>query len=103
MILIVVSLPLIFRWVPPNRLYGFRVAATLKNKSVWYDANALAGRHMALFGLALIVFDYMLALSTWSTPFRRAIFYWVSISGLLAVVAVDWRTANRWARERQQQ
>jgi hypothetical protein len=45
-VLIVLSIPLMLRWVPPNRFYGFRVTATCSNRSVWYDANALSARHL---------------------------------------------------------
>lgn len=101
-ILMVLSIPLILRWVPQNPIYGFRVPATCKNKSVWYDANALAGRHMFLLGVALVVLDYVLPFGPWARSMRHDIFWGISIVGLLAVVAIDWRTANRWLRERQQ-
>ena len=101
-ILMVLSIPLILRWVPQNRFYGLRIPPTCRNKSVWYDANALSGRHLFLFGVALIVLDYLLPLGPWSRPVRRDIFWWVSVIGLLTIVAVDWRTANRWSRERQE-
>jgi hypothetical protein len=94
------SLPLVRRWVPQNRFYGLRVPSTLKNKTLWYEANALAGRHMFLFGIALIVLDYGLTVSELPVRTHRQIFSWTSIGGLLAITAVDWRTANRWARER---
>ena len=34
-VLVLLSIPLMLRWVPQNRLYGFRIPATLRNKSVW--------------------------------------------------------------------
>ena len=43
-----VSLPLLLRRVPPNRVYGFRTPTTLRDPDIWYPANA----H---FGLRLIV------------------------------------------------
>jgi hypothetical protein len=41
--LAVVSLPLILRLVPPNVVYGFRVAATQSSPAIWYPANAFMG------------------------------------------------------------
>jgi uncharacterized membrane protein len=41
--LIVISAPLILRAVPPNGVYGFRVAATQSNPAIWYPANAFMG------------------------------------------------------------
>jgi hypothetical protein len=52
-VLVVLSIPLILRWVPRNRFFGFRVPATGANESVWYDANALCGRHLLLLGLLM--------------------------------------------------
>lgn len=39
----VVSLPLVFRKVPRNVLYGYRTRATLGSDFVWYEANAYFG------------------------------------------------------------
>ena len=41
-VLVLMSIPLLFRWVPRNRLYGFRTAATLRDDAVWYDGDATA-------------------------------------------------------------
>jgi len=38
-----ISIPLIFKVVPPNVLYGFRTAEALRSRDVWYSANAFAG------------------------------------------------------------
>jgi uncharacterized membrane protein len=40
----VISLPLIFRKVPRNPVYGYRTRATLQDDALWYDANAYFGR-----------------------------------------------------------
>ena len=42
-VLIVISVPLILRAVPPNGAYGFRVAATQSSPAIWYPANAFMG------------------------------------------------------------
>lgn len=49
------SLPLIFRRIPPNGWYGFRVKATLENPAVWYAVNAYAGRRLLGAGLCTVV------------------------------------------------
>ena len=38
-----VSIPLILRVVPPNRIYGFRTPLTLSNRELWFRANRVAG------------------------------------------------------------
>ncbi len=41
---IVLAIPLMLRKVPPNVVYGYRTRATLRNASLWYEANAHFGR-----------------------------------------------------------
>jgi uncharacterized membrane protein len=94
-VLILFSIPLMLRWIPPNRVYGFRVPATLRNRSVWYDANAVAAHHFCLLGLGMSVLEFVLPLSL-RTPVLRV----TGLVGLILVIALDWRTANRWEQER---
>jgi uncharacterized membrane protein len=94
-ILVLLAIPLIFRWVPPNRFYGFRVPATYRNRSVWYDVNALCGRHLVMLGLSLVLLELVLPPSV-----RIEVLRLIAIGGLALVVVADWRTANRWERER---
>src|SRR3954447_22062616 len=46
------AVPLMRRKVGVNSLYGFRVRRTLANPTVWYEANAFAGRCMFRSGIA---------------------------------------------------
>jgi hypothetical protein len=46
--LIVMSVPLILRAVPPNGVYGFRVAATPSSPAIWCPANAFMGWAMSV-------------------------------------------------------
>jgi len=41
-LIILVSVPLIFEWIPRNGLYGFRTPRTLESDAVWYPANKKA-------------------------------------------------------------
>jgi hypothetical protein len=91
-VLILVSIPLLFRWVPRNRFYGFRVAATLRNDEVWYDVNARSARHCVLLGAILVVLEFALPLSL-----RHEILGTVAVVGLAAVIIVNWRFASRLA------
>ena len=47
LLLLGAALPMAQRRVKPNGIYGFRTPATLSNESVWYEANAVAGRLLA--------------------------------------------------------
>jgi len=42
-LLFLLTLPLVFRLVPPNRIYGFRTQKTLSSRDIWYRANVFAG------------------------------------------------------------
>lgn len=94
-VLLVLTIPLMMRWVPRNRVFGFRIPATLRHESVWYDANALCGRHFFLLGLLMVVLEFVLPLSM-----RNPVLSTTAVVGLVAITAADWRTANRWDRER---
>lgn len=94
-ILIVTSIPLLLRWVPPNHFFGFRIPATLRDRSVWYEANGLCARHMVLLGVLLVSLEFLLPESL-RVPILRVI----ATIGFFGIIIADWRTANRWARER---
>jgi SdpI/YhfL family protein len=42
-LLVIISVPLILRLVPPNGMYGFRTGATRSTPAIWYQANAFSG------------------------------------------------------------
>ncbi len=44
LLMVGLALPLVLRRVKPNAAYGFRTPRTLSDESVWYEANAFAGR-----------------------------------------------------------
>lgn len=94
-LLVLLSIPLWLRWVPPNRFYGLRISATLRDKSVWYDASALSGRHLFLLGLLMVGLEFVLPPSIRTQTLRI-----IGIVGFVGIMIADWRTAKRWARER---
>ena len=47
-----VSIPLILKIVPPNRLYGFRTSQALANRELWFRANRFAGWALLLSAVA---------------------------------------------------
>jgi hypothetical protein len=94
-VLVLLSIPLMFRWIPPNRFFGLRIPSTLRNPSVWYDANALNARHLFGLGLFLVFLEFVLPRSARSVTLRL-----VASIGFAAVIIADWRTATRWERER---
>lgn len=54
-LLIGLAIPLMGRRIKRNAFYGVRFPATLEDESVWYDMNAMGGRHMAAIGAVYLV------------------------------------------------
>jgi uncharacterized membrane protein len=55
------ALPMMYDKIPPNSFYGFRTPRTLSDPNIWYPANRVAGRNLAVAGVivatsALVVF-----------------------------------------------
>jgi hypothetical protein len=94
-LLIVLSIPLAFRWIPPNRLYGFRVGATLRNRSVWYDVNAQSARQCILLGAVMVGLEFVLPLTI-----RNQVLATLGIAGLALITVINWRQANQLERRR---
>lgn len=59
-VLIVISIPLILRVVPPNGLYGFRTAATQSSRAIWYPANAFMGWALSIAAVISAILLVML-------------------------------------------
>ncbi len=81
---ILISLPLVMRIVPQNRLYGFRTRRTLSDERVWYEANYIGGKYLIIASvLALIaravIFEF---LDTAIAPF-------VSMGVLLVLITLS--------------
>jgi hypothetical protein len=58
----IISIPLILGAVPPNGVYGFRIALTRSNPAIWYQANAFMG--WALLVAAVISATLLVMLPT---------------------------------------
>jgi hypothetical protein len=54
-VLLAVSLPLVYRRVPMNWFYGFRIPAAFQSQQSWYEINAYSGRLLARWSLGIIV------------------------------------------------
>lgn len=51
-LLVVISVPLILRLVPPNGMYGFRTGAARSTPAIWYQANAFTGWALSIAAIA---------------------------------------------------
>lgn len=78
------------RWVPRNPVYGFRVAATLRDDGIWYEINARSARQLCALGLVMVALEFVLPLST-----RNGVLTGIAVGGLIAITVVNWRRASR--------
>ena len=100
-VLILMALPLLFRRIGPNGLYGLRVPATFANEWVWYEANAKSARDMCVLGAVLIILPFALQATAVVPPaLHFAVAGVATIGGLVAIAIVGWRRANRLLKER---
>jgi uncharacterized membrane protein len=79
LLLIGLALPLVFRKIPPNHWYGFRVKRTLEDREVWFAANAFAGRRLAWTGLATVA----AAVAFHLLPINKAETYAVAVAAVM--------------------
>ena len=90
-----VSLPLAFRRVPRNFIYGYRTRATLGSGVVWYEANAYFGRLLMIASAVTCVAAVFLYRSGALEP---GTYLKVSIGLLVAPVIVAGLLTSRYVR-----
>lgn len=99
---IALALPLMYRRVKPNWLYGVRVRATFADERVWYEANARSGRDMLLLGVLICLLAVALPFVSGLMPLAAiVILIAVTFFGTLAMAFIGISRANRLLRERQ--
>lgn len=52
---ILISIPLVQKKVPMNRLYGFRIARAFESEEKWYEINRYGGRQLIRWSVMLIL------------------------------------------------
>jgi hypothetical protein len=88
--LVVVSVPLILGAVPPNGVYGFRVAATQSSPAIWYPANAFMGWALSV---AAVISGVLLAILP--ATFKRWLLLATFLVPVLAAIAASLLYLNR--------
>jgi hypothetical protein len=91
-----VSIPLIFRRVPPNPVYGYRTRATLGDDTLWYEANAFFGSRFLSASLLSACVALAVHLYGGISP---ATYLKVSVVLLAAPVVAAWLLTARFIRK----
>ena len=79
------AIPLVLRKIPPNIVYGFRVAATLRDEKVWYETNDTFGRWLIAASIVSGAGIYLIYTMRW---FGAETFMTATIVALAAPVVI---------------
>ncbi|MFA7201507.1 MAG: SdpI family protein [Candidatus Paceibacterota bacterium] len=56
----IISLPLIYRKIPVNIVYGFRISKyVFIDKDIWYTVNELGGKYFFGIGIILLLLSFV--------------------------------------------
>ena len=88
-LVILVSLPLVLRMVPMNRVYGIRVSKAFASEQNWYQINTWGGALFLALGLFLVAFSYV----TWDiapppTSLWAPVFLVVPLFAIIPVIVL---------------
>ena len=91
------SLPLIFRKVPMNKLYGIRLKASFESEQRWYDINAYGGKQMALWSWPIIAIG-IAGFFVPSSCFNA--YAWTAAAVTLVAILIPTGLTWRWIRKK---
>ncbi|HEY5253318.1 MAG TPA: SdpI family protein [Acidobacteriaceae bacterium] len=55
------SLPLIFGWVEPNAIYGFRNQRSRRDRATWFRANRIAGISIVIAMIFCVAIEFAIS------------------------------------------
>ena len=58
-VLVLISIPLVKKKVPMNRLYGFRISKAFASQDNWYKINRYGGRQLIQWSVLLLIIGIM--------------------------------------------
>lgn len=80
------AIPLVFKKIPPNSLYGFRMSKSFQSENNWYLINTYGGKQMILWG----VIHLILLLIVWKFStivfFNAAVLYGGLLMPLIPII-----------------
>ena len=85
------ALPLMWRKIPPNHLYGFRVRQTLENEAVWYSVNEFSAKRLLWVGLVTVAAAIVLFFVTTRVDLYAAAISAVMLGGLAVCLIQSFR------------
>ena len=94
------ALPLMWRKVPPNHWYGFRVRRTLEDEAVWYAANEFSARRLLWVGIATVAAAIGLFFVTSRVDLYATAVAVVVLGGLAVCMTQSFRYLGRYGPDR---
>jgi len=82
LMMILISIPLLYSAIGPNRFYGFRTRKTLSSLDLWYKANKHAAKELVAAGMVII----MLAIGAMLVFLRVTMFTTIQAIALFIMV-----------------
>jgi hypothetical protein len=100
---VVLSIPLLYKKVPINIFYGFRVSKyVFMDKDIWYPVNRLGGKCFLSTGITLIVVSILMLISTLTLMYY--LFFPLGIASVLMGIIYTWyktvKLTHKLAREK---
>jgi uncharacterized membrane protein len=83
-LLVLISLPLLLKKIPPNPVYGFRLSPALDDRRIWYATNAHSAKRLMLAGAS----SALAAIALYFVPGIRLDIYALGCLAVFAIVAL---------------
>jgi SdpI/YhfL family protein len=93
-----ISIPLILKLVPRNRVYGFKTPSTLSSDEIWFRANHFAGWALFIAAAVSATLLFMVPESDGSDRANDALLFVLPFIGALVASLFYLRRINREAR-----
>jgi uncharacterized membrane protein len=75
-----VGIPLALGKVRPNSYYGFRVAKTMQNETMWYRVNTYTGKAFMFSGVVMMLLAFVVLAVNRSAALNRSELGWAAIA-----------------------
>ena len=83
-LLIIISLPLLLKKIPPNPVYGFRLSPALDDPRIWYATNTHSAKRLILAGASAV----LAAIALYFVPAITLDIYALGCLAVFAIVAL---------------
>lgn len=74
-LMLLIAIPLAFKKISPNSLYGIRISKSLKSETNWYAINEYAGKQMIIWSIVHLVFLLIVWKLSANLSFNKVVIY----------------------------